>query len=80
MGLLTILKKMKQKEKEVRLLMLYPLSLSLERPTCFPRIIHMYTVTLHSVVHECGLAHKDDPLLVCAGRHAPTYRTIRSND
>ncbi len=27
-----------------------------------------------------GLAHKDDPLLVCAGRPVPTYRTIRSND
>ncbi len=28
MGLLTILKKMKQKEKEVRLLMLYPFAVS----------------------------------------------------
>ena len=26
------------------------------------------------------LGLKDDPLLVCAGRPAPTYRTIRSND
>ena len=30
MGLLTILKKMKQKEKEVRLLMLYPYETSIE--------------------------------------------------
>lgn len=33
MGLLTILKKMKQKEKEVRLLMLYPLRICMQ--ICF---------------------------------------------
>ncbi len=27
-----------------------------------------------------GLAHKDDLLLICTGRPAPTYRTTGSND
>lgn len=44
MGLLTILKKMKQKEKEVRLLMLYPLIIDSDRYIWFIFLICMIMV------------------------------------